>query len=52
MTSMGVLSRAGHHIAIRDIDDTASKSSLSKMNFIMMPDYVERITCMKLTPNK
>ena len=42
----------GHHIAIRDIDDNTNKSNISKMNFIMIPDHVKQITCMKLSPNK
>ena len=43
----------GHHIAIREIDDNnTSKTNMSKMSFIMMPENVQQITCMKLSPNK
>ena len=43
----------GHHIAIREIDDNnTSKTNMSKMSFIMMPENVHQITCMKLSPNK
>ena len=42
----------GHHIAIRDVDDSAGKTNISKINFITMPDQLKQITCMKLSPNK
>ena len=31
----------GHHIAIRDYDDSTGKSNISKINFIMMPDSLQ-----------
>lgn len=35
------------------MEDNGSKSTnISKMNFIMIPEHVKQITCMKLSPSK